>query len=96
MQDWDLSLLVSTRRPLHGHKGEIMGEQVRKEKTKSSSKQEEQVTTDVVEETDSAEDLKKRLDDLLDEVDEVLEENGISTTAEAATFVSQYIQKGGE
>lgn len=66
-----------------------MAEQIKKTK-KSSSKKEEQATTDVVaEESTESEELKQRMDDLLDEIDEVLETN-------AADFVRNYIQKGGE
>lgn len=39
--------------------------------------------------SESAEELKSELDDLLDEIDSVLEVN-------AAEFVSSYIQKGGQ
>lgn len=39
--------------------------------------------------SDKAERLKGELDDLMDEIDEVLEQN-------AAEFVSNYVQKGGQ
>ena len=39
--------------------------------------------------TESAEQLKAELDDILDQIDEVLEEN-------AEEFVRNYVQKGGQ
>lgn len=64
----------------------------REQKTKTADKSEK---AEVVEEDPpktehkSGEELKAEMDDLLDEIDEVLEEN-------AADFVSQYVQKGGQ
>lgn len=62
-----------------------MPERVQKKKT--STKKEEKV--EEVKKTDSKEELKIEIDDLLDEIDEVLEQN-------AEEFVTNYIQKGGE
>lgn len=61
--------------------------QERIQKPKATSKQEEVV--EEVKATDSKEELKNELDDLLDEIDSVLEVN-------AEEFVKGYVQKGGE
>lgn len=61
--------------------------QERLQKTKATSKQETKV--EEVAKTDSKEELKADIDDLLDEIDGLLEEN-------AEEFVRGYVQKGGE
>lgn len=63
-----------------------MAEQTRKQKP-APSKQDEAVKD--IPKTDSKEELKNDLDDLLDEIDSVLEVN-------AEEFVKNYVQKGGQ
>lgn len=64
-----------------------MSEQVQKQKQTPAKKTDEVEEIPVV--TDTKEELKDALDELLDEIDSVLEVN-------AEEFVRSYIQKGGE
>jgi ubiquitin-like protein Pup len=67
-----------------------MPEQEKKRRPAATTR--EETTTEEVEApapSPQGEKLKAELDDLLDEIDEVLEEN-------AAEFVRNYVQKGGE
>lgn len=57
---------------------------------KQTSTREQTETIEALPEpSDKGERLKEELDDLMDEIDEVLEQN-------AAEFVSNYVQKGGQ
>lgn len=59
--------------------------------TRKQSQEREEVEVDEVApaNADKGQELKDELDDLLDEIDEVLEE-------QAADFVKNYVQKGGQ
>lgn len=61
-------------------------EQVRKNTTKKSDEDVEEVAPAS---SEKGEKLKDEMDDLLDEIDEVLESN-------SEEFVKSYVQKGGE
>lgn len=56
---------------------------------KSSPRREDQLDEPVVAKSETGEELKSEIDDLLDEIDDVLETN-------AEDFVKSYIQKGGQ
>lgn len=62
-----------------------MAERIRKSKQTS----EKETKVEELPKTDSKEELKADLDDLLDEIDGLLEEN-------AEEFVKGYVQKGGQ
>lgn len=67
-----------------------MSEQIRREKTTSQEPSEVTVENGSTEEDrDTSEKLKAETDELLDEIDGLLEDN-------AAEFVRNYIQKGGQ
>lgn len=60
-----------------------------REHTRRTGPAKEVETTDVPVDSESGQELKSNMDDLLDEIDEVLETN-------AEEFVKSYIQKGGQ
>lgn len=66
-----------------------MTERVHKQKQRRAETKDEVEDQRTADKKKSAEELKAELDDLLDEVDECLEEN-------AAEFVAEYRQKGGQ
>ena len=61
----------------------------REQKTRSGQPQEADAVEELPVSSESGEQLKADMDDLLDEIDEVLETN-------AEDFVKSYIQKGGQ
>lgn len=64
-------------------------EHIKKRSTASEQDHDAEAVVEAKAEAADVSDLKKSLDDLLDEIDEVLEEN-------AEEFVSNYVQKGGQ
>lgn len=61
-------------------------EQIKKQGSKQEAEEVEEIAPADAEKTEA---LKKDMDDLLDEIDDVLEEN-------AEEFVRGYVQKGGQ
>lgn len=66
-----------------------MADQERKTTKRTTAKEEETPTAPKATVAEKGEQLKKTIDDVLEEIDDVLEEN-------ADEFVKSYVQRGGE
>src|SRR5215467_6932958 len=73
----------------HIQEDAAMSTQIPKRRNSEKSDQEEQKQSGTASLTERGEDIKRAMDELLDDIDDVLEEN-------AEEFVAGYVQRGGE